>query len=452
MQRWFVVATVGLFATSWIVRFEPAPYDIMMVGLAVLLFTGKFLRIPSDQRWALVALGLFVAANLVSLPFSKSVPTAIFAGAITMYLAGSWLLFISIRTEYHRDFVKAALHGYCIAATMAALTGILATMQFIPFWEHLTYGGLRAQSLFKDPNVFGPFLVPMVLYALDHANRSVGKQSWRWLILAGVLASAVVLSFSRGAWLNFLVSMVVFLALHMTRTIPFARRLKNAVVAGLISLCILGLAMTRPEIPSLLLARVKLQHYDYDRFENQLAIVKTVSPGLSQRDSTADTDPEVDPNNNSQSSSTSHANPKVDLSNNSQSNSTSQTSSEVDTDNTSAQSGAASRVWTTLWGRGPGQSEVWFGMSPHNLYLRVWFEHGIVGLVGLLALIVLSLRKLCVHSRSGSTLATVILASIIGILVNSMFIDTHHWRHFWVLLAIPWLLPSNEVIGDTDIS
>lgn len=474
MQRWMMMATVGLFATSWIVKFEPAPYDVLMVAFAALLLSGKLVRIPKDHRWALMSLGLFVAANVLSVLFSKSLPRAVFSGAVTMYLVGTWLLLISVRPEHHGSVVKAIFGGYCIAATLAALTGVLGSMHVIPLANQLTYGGIRAQSLFKDPNVFGPFLVPMVLYALDRANRNQGKQLWGWVILAGLLATGVVLSFSRGAWLNFIVAMVVFLSLYRIR--PWTVGLKNAVVAAIISLGILGLAIvTRPEIPQLLIARTKLQQYDHNRFGNQMAIAKSVTPGVSESTSTTPEAPQGDSNSNSHKDSVSQAHndsisetatddaPKVssdgdpkatpdqsgDVESNQQTGSAPQaddSEAQVDTDLDKAET--APPMWYALFGRGPGQSEVWFGMSPHNLYLRVWFENGIVGLIGLLALIAVSLGNLYAHSRSGSNLATVTLASIVGILVNSLFIDTHHWRHFWLLLAIPWLLTGGRESWD----
>lgn len=89
---------------------------------------------------------------------------------------------------------------------------------------------------------------------------------------------------------------------------------------------------------------------------------------------------------------------------------------------------------------------MWFGTSPHNLYLRIWFENGFLGLVGYLAFIAMSLGQLYQYfKRTGSSLALVAYASILGILLNSMFIDTLHWRHFWALLTLAWLVPKADV-------
>ncbi len=40
--------------------------------------------------------------------------------------------------------------------------------------------------------------------------------------------------------------------------------------------------------------------------------------------------------------------------------------------------------------------------------------------------------------RSGN-LYFVIFASLIGLAFNSFFVDTLHWRHFWLLLALAWV-------------
>ena len=49
----------------------------------------------------------------------------------------------------------------------------------------LEYGGTRAVGLFKDPNVFGAFLVPAALIVVD-ADRPVGIVHFHDLLRAGV--------------------------------------------------------------------------------------------------------------------------------------------------------------------------------------------------------------------------------------------------------------------------
>jgi O-antigen ligase len=102
-------------------------------------------------------------------------------------------------------------------------------------------------------------------------------------------------------------------------------------------------------------------------------------------------------------------------------------------------------------GIGPGQAETVLVTAsigrlrvraPHSVYVRTLLEHGWIGLVGLVGFLSAALvrawrvaRSGGLHARDGSLVA----AALIGALVNGFFIDTLHWRHLWLLAALPWM-------------
>ena len=62
---------------------------------------------------------------------------------------------------------RLILNAYVWAATLAALLGIIGYFDLLPgAYDSMTRYG-RATGLFKDPNVFGPFLVPGLVYLLS---------------------------------------------------------------------------------------------------------------------------------------------------------------------------------------------------------------------------------------------------------------------------------------------
>lgn len=73
--------------------------------------------------------------------------------------------------------------------------------------------------------------------------------------------------------------------------------------------------------------------------------------------------------------------------------------------------------------------------SAHNLFLRIFVENGALGLIIFLCFLSL-LAYQFIGERKRNRTDHIIFASIIGILVHSMFIDTLHWRHFWLLLGL----------------
>jgi len=104
--------------------------------------------------------------------------------------------------------------------------------------------------------------------------------------------------------------------------------------------------------------------------------------------------------------------------------------------------------WSNPLGLGPAQSDIALGMSPHNLYLLVLLECGIVGALTAMWLIAGSVWRSfsAVFSRNSALApySAAIAASLLGLLVNSAFVDTLHWRHFWLLLALPWAANSGK--------
>jgi O-antigen ligase len=99
-----------------------------------------------------------------------------------------------------------------------------------------------------------------------------------------------------------------------------------------------------------------------------------------------------------------------------------------------------------VFGYGPGQygptvervmdSEY----AAHSLYIRVMLENGIVGfitLIGFFSVVILYIFKICIHKVGREReIGIVILSILCGILINSIVVDTLHWRHFWLFVGL----------------
>ena len=99
-------------------------------------------------------------------------------------------------------------------------------------------------------------------------------------------------------------------------------------------------------------------------------------------------------------------------------------------------------------GIGAGQFESTFSYASHNLFVRVLAENGWIGFIAFTTFIGTSVIK-CIRSRKSLELKSrnyviVILSSAIGLLINSFFIDTLHWRHFWLIMALLLFVPQNN--------
>ena len=87
-------------------------------------------------------------------------------------------------------------------------------------------------------------------------------------------------------------------------------------------------------------------------------------------------------------------------------------------------------------GTGNGSYEAFSptGFSAHNTYLRLLVENGVLGLLLFLAFLGAIITLTFRYKRDIITHAA--LVSILGIIIHSAFIDTLHWRHFWLLLGL----------------
>jgi O-antigen ligase len=93
-------------------------------------------------------------------------------------------------------------------------------------------------------------------------------------------------------------------------------------------------------------------------------------------------------------------------------------------------------------GIGPGQFEVLSPLSAHSLYVRALAEQGLLGLLTLLALLLVTLSLAVGNVVAGRDTygigSAALLGAWCGLLANSFFVDTLHWRHLWVVAALIW--------------
>jgi O-antigen ligase len=388
MPRLYLWLAGLAMASGSVVFMEPAPYDIALVLLLLAGVLLSRLAFYSEHRIPLLLLAGFLAANVVSMIYAADFSVAIVYALINTYLAASWLLFVGITSAHGARAVNVLMRGYTAAGVLAVLLSTLAFFGAIPDRSLLLFAG-RAQGLFKDPNVYGPYLVPMLVYALARLQRQGPRSASFWLTLAVSVTSmlGVLLSFSRAAWINCGVAIVCLFGLQVVSGIVRRRVSAGPLYALLlISLLVGGIAFLSGSRESAVgrmlairLGHSGLQNYDAVRFYTQRRALDTV-------------------------------------------------------------------VEKPL-GIGPGQSELAFQYSTHNMYLRVLVENGVLGFVAFYAFVILSLvralkRALTLTSESNRDLFAVVSVCLLGILINGLVIDTIHWRHLWFLLGLAWWVPA----------
>jgi O-antigen ligase len=249
------------------VRFQPAPTDIVFAVLIVVgLATNRF-QLRRVVPWAALLVGAFLAFNLLSAVDVAYPGRAASFLAITVYVAVFGLWIASYVTSM--PIARRITRWYVVAAVVSALVSTLALI--VPFPGHHLFTRIgRAEGLFKDPNVFGPFLVPAALIVMEEilAPRLLRSRRSTKVLAFLVLMLGVLFSYSRAAWLNLVVGLLVVLVIVGLRR-GGGRRAARALAVVVAAIVAVGAVVAFTGSLSFLEQRAKVQTYDTGRFGAQ---------------------------------------------------------------------------------------------------------------------------------------------------------------------------------------
>jgi O-antigen ligase len=300
---------------------------------------------------------------------------------ITLYLGvfGLWLAGYLDRPNRARLVVRA----YLVSALLSAAFTVAAELVSFPLHELFIGDNVRGKGLFKDPNVYGPFLIPIALIMAEEIFNPRLLRLRRSLKVASflMLALGVLFSYSRAAWLNLTVGLLVLVVVVVVRRPD--RKAVSLVLVLITAALTLAAAVVVSGSLGFLKERAKLQGYDTERFAAQ---DRGLSFGLHH-----------------------------------------------------------------IFGVGPGQFEVLSPVATHSLYIRSFAEQGVLGLAVIILIVLSTLVFALVNVVRGRDTygisAAALLAAWCGLVCNSFFVDTMHWRHLWLVLGLIWAGAARTQLG-----
>src|SRR6185295_11614418 len=153
-------------ASGAIVFIEPSPYELATLSAIVIFFaTGLRLRLvfmPLLLLLFLVNLGYSISA----IPFMDRPEVANWV-ATSWYMAVTVIFFAMVVSEDTAARLDMLRRGLIVGGLIAACAGIAGYFNLVPGGHDLLTLYERARGTFKDPNVFGAFLVLPALFALQ---------------------------------------------------------------------------------------------------------------------------------------------------------------------------------------------------------------------------------------------------------------------------------------------
>jgi hypothetical protein len=371
-------------ASLWLLVFsggfvivEPSPYEVTFAA-AALLFALTGLRFNARLAPLVALLVLFNLGGAFALvPYLGEQPSVVFT-AISVYMMVTSLFYAALMAEDTMARLELIRSGYVASAWVVGCIAILG------YFDVAGLGGYfslydRASGTFKDPNVLGPFLVLPVVYIFQGVIL-FRTGMFKAMLLASVPLAALFLTFSRGAWVHIVASVLVLMVLTLVTSRSQRERTRIVlllVVALAGTAAMLALALSIEPIRALFEQRASFdQSYDLGvtgRFGNQLRAIPLL----------------------------------LDLPN----------------------------------GFGPLKFRVGFTEDPHNVYVNAFASYGWLGGLSYAALIlctwIVGWRTVFTRGPFQSH-AIAIWATLSVVTIQGFQIDTDHWRHFYLLLGLMW--------------
>jgi hypothetical protein len=370
---WLVAASVA------IVFIEPSPYEVTTLGAAVLFCA-------TGLRMRLVLLPLFVLLILINVGYSIGAIPFYDKPEVANWIATSWYMAITVMffamvmsedTEARLDMLR---RGVVVGAMIAAISAIAGYLDLVPGGHDLLtlYG--RAKGTFKDPNVLGAFLILPALFALQSVVTDRFAKAGRNAAAFGVLALAILFSFSRAAWGGLAITAAFMLAMMLATSRTPAQRgriIVISIVAVVLMVLLLAALLSFDSIADMFKQRASLdQSYDEGRFGRFGRHILGAQMAL-------------------------------DL----------------------------------PFGIGPLQFHKYFPEDTHNSYLNAFMSGGwLAGLCYPTLIVVTAIMgfRHVLTPVPWQRLYLAIFAAFLGTVGEAFIIDTDHWRHFWMMLGTMW--------------
>jgi len=374
LQRGILWAFVACGAT---VSIEPSPYEFMFV-VAVIGLGFNGLLFHRTMIPMIVLLAAFNAGGLLALvPYVDASESVSFV-AISIYIAATAIFFAALVAKAPLARMATIRSGYVATGFIAAVLGILGYFDVAGLGEYFTrYDNSRATGLFKDPNVFGPFLIPPIIFLIQDILLRRGAAIWRGAAPLAAMILAVLLSFSRGAWGVFAFSAMLMAALTFATTNSAALRQRIVLlsVVGVFFLAIvLAIALSIPAIGTMLTDRASLnQEYDLGELGRFGAQLRSI-PMLLERP----------------------------------------------------------------FGFGPMRYNLIFPTAPHEVYINAFSAYGWLGGLSFVAFTMVTLYvgfRLVFQRSKLQNDAIAIWSCLLPQMVQGFQIDTDHWRHLYLMFG-----------------
>ena len=365
---------------------EPSPFDYLsFVVLPLWLLRGFRLNvalIPMIFLWVIYDVAGFIAL----MPHWNEPDPRLFQFQ-SLYLVIIGIFFAMFFSEETKERLELALKAFTFGCLLSSLLGILGYLGLFGLAEYTTMYEGRVSGTFKDPNVFGSYMILGLVYLAHRVMLGQSKRPLLTIAGLGIIVAGVFLSFSRGSWGAAVVALgTMFVAAFLSAEQASTRRrmLLWAIATLAVGIIAIIAILSIDSARELFLQRATVTQ-DYDegitgRFGNQLRSLPML----------------------------------LDLPN----------------------------------GFGPLRFRLVFDLDPHNSYINAFASYGWIGgfawLILVAATFFIGFRLMFVKSPY-RTYAHVCWPALMVLLLQGFQIDIDHWRWVFFSFGTVWGLEAARV-------
>lgn len=375
-----------LFVTilfSSIAFIQPSPHDAMM---CVLLVVCAAARVKFDRKLTplLVLTIVWLLGGFLCLTRVPDQADTIQYAGTSVYLGIAGIMFACLFCEGSLIRLAILRRAYIGAAVIATIAGYVGFFHLIPHYE-IFLDNERVSATFKDPNVYGPYLIyPLLLLIVSFITRGIRLGP---LVILLMLLGGLFLSFSRGAWMHFAISATVAATLLFAAT-PDSRMRSRIVLLAL------GTAIAAV----LLVLVLNSIHSVHAVFDIRARALEPYDVGPGGR--------------------------------------------------FWFQRVALTQILEHPNGLGPFEFARIFGGQQHDVYMQGFLVYGWLGGAAYLTLVLVTLAigvRSALMPSPWQYYLIAAYAAFVGEFCEGFVVDTDHWRHFFLLLGLVWGLTAATI-------
>ncbi len=215
----------GVIVVLFLAPFLPTKLIIALMAYLLVCFFIKYFRGKRVIRleWMDVTVFLFAVVFLFAGIFSASPADSLFPMLVFLcFMSGYFLVVNLIRSS---EWVGRCYQSVLCSATLVALYGVYQNF-FVTAnttWQDTDMFGEatgRVVSTLENPNVLAEYLIMILpIAAAGFLTEKTLSGKMLYLFSGGILGSCLIFTWSRGAWLGFLIAMMLFLLMYSKKVL-----------------------------------------------------------------------------------------------------------------------------------------------------------------------------------------------------------------------------------------